>query len=343
MRMTPRWKKSRMSPNKLSCSMCSFLLISKRLRQTRWLGLAMLALLCLAFSLFADNPSVNSSESPVLRVVSYNVENYLLMNRHVDGRWRRDYPKPEAEKNALRTVIRYHQPDILALQEMGEEAFLIELQADLRDEGLFYPYRVWMESNDGVRHLAVLSKVEPVDIQFHNDLDFPYRGERSRMRRGMLEVVFNTGLDHPQHWHLFVFHLKSKWTEFDDDPEANLFRAREAEAARNFIIEKLSPEDGSLYLIAGDLNDDPNSGAVRRFLTRGERIIGIALPNADDRGHVWTHFWARRSLYSVKDYLIPSPTMSEHVLGQRAYISSHPKSKDASDHRLVYIDLQITP
>jgi endonuclease/exonuclease/phosphatase family metal-dependent hydrolase len=321
--------------------MYSFLSFRMLHRQPTVHAWAAIGLACLAFTLFANQASASNGAS--LRVASYNIENYLLMDRHTDGRWRRDYPKPEAEKNALRTVIRYHQPDILALQEMGEEAFLIELQADLRDEGLDFPYRVWMESNDGVRHLAVLSKVEPVEIQFHNELDFAYRGERSRMRRGMLEVVFNSGLDSPQYWHLFVFHLKSKWTEFNDDSEANLFRSREAEAARNAIITKLPPEDGSLYLIAGDLNDDPNSGPVRRFRSRGDRTIGIALPTADDRGHVWTQFWARRSLYSVKDYLIPSPAMAEHVIGRRGHISSHPKSKNASDHRLIYIDLHMTP
>jgi endonuclease/exonuclease/phosphatase family metal-dependent hydrolase len=323
--------------------MSSFRLF-KLLRQQRSLTGPAICLLCFALSLSANqNASANGDTSTSLRVASYNVENYLLMNRHVDGRWRRDYPKPEAEKNALRAVIRHHQPDILALQEMGEEPFLIELQADLRDEGLDYPYRVWMESNDGVRHLAVLSKIEPIDIQFHNDLDFAYRGERSRLRRGMLEVVFTTAPDSQQTWHLFVFHLKSKWTEHDDDPEATLFRAREAEAARNYIIDKLPPEDSNYYLIAGDLNDDPNSGPVRRFLSRGDRTIGIALPTADDRGHVWTQFWARRSLYSVKDYLIPSPALAERVIHQRGHICAQPENKDASDHRLIYIDLKIAP
>lgn len=279
------------------------------------------------------------AEENALRIATYNVENYLIMDRHVDGRWRRDYPKPEAENVALRSIIRHHRPHILALQEMGEEIFVTELQADLRDEGLDYPHRIWMESNDGVRHLAALSKIEPLEVHFHNDLDFAYRGERSRMRRGMLEVVFPFGENPDERLHLFIFHLKSKWTEFDDDPEATLFRSREAEAARNFIIDKLPPEEGHFYLVVGDLNDDPNSGPVRRFLSRGERTIGILLPTSDDRGHLWTHFWARRSLYSVKDYLIPSPALAERLVDRRAHISSHPKAKQASDHRLVYLDL----
>jgi endonuclease/exonuclease/phosphatase family metal-dependent hydrolase len=301
------------------------------------------ALICcflFLFSLQADGQQTYQNTNAKLRVASYNVENYLLMNRRVDGHWRRDYPKPESEKSALRDVIRHHQPDILALQEMGEELFLKELQADLRDEGLHYPYRVWMPSNDGVRHLAVLSKIAPAETHFHNHLDFPYRGERSLLRRGMLEVVFATGKSTPQTWHLFVFHLKSKWTEHDDDQEANLFRTREAEAARNFIIGKLPPEKDNWFLITGDLNDDPNSAPIRRFLTRGDRTIGIALPTADDRGHLWTHFWSRRSLYSVKDYFIASPSLTLQVVGKKGHISTHPNGNDASDHRLIYLDLQ---
>ena len=33
-----------------------------------------------------------------VRVASINVQNYLIMDRWVDGRWKRDYPKPEKEK-----------------------------------------------------------------------------------------------------------------------------------------------------------------------------------------------------------------------------------------------------
>ena len=63
----------------------------------------------------------------IIRVASYNFENYLMMDRMVSGKWQRNYPKPEKEKRALRTTINLTQPHILAIQEIGKRPFLNEL------------------------------------------------------------------------------------------------------------------------------------------------------------------------------------------------------------------------
>lgn len=275
-----------------------------------------------------------------LRVATYNLENYLIQDRLVDGVWHPEYPKPEVEKAALRAIIRHASPDILALQEMGGRPFLKELQEDLRREGLDYPHAVWMKSPDKVRHLALLSR-EPVrKVLRHRGFDFGYLDERRDLRRGLLEVVFGGGASGMPRWHLFVLHLKSKWTERDDDPNADHLRAREAEVARNYILEKMPDPQAARYLIAGDLNDSPNSSPVRRFLTRGDLELGILLPTGDDRGHLWTHFWEREQRYSRRDYLIPSPGLFDQVIDGRTRIVNHPLEKTASDHRLVYLDLR---
>ena len=41
-----------------------------------------------------------------------------------------------------------------------------------REEGLHYPYVAHLSGPDPVRHLALLSKVEPEDVRKHTDLDF---------------------------------------------------------------------------------------------------------------------------------------------------------------------------
>ena len=60
----------------------------------------------------------------IIRVASYNFENYLMMDRMVSGKWQRNYPKPEKEKRALRTTINLTQPHILAIQEIENRPFL---------------------------------------------------------------------------------------------------------------------------------------------------------------------------------------------------------------------------
>ena len=64
--------------------------------------------------------------------------NCLTMDRLVEGRWRPEYPKLESEKKVVRETILAVGPDMIALQEIGESAHLLELQHDLASEGIVY-------------------------------------------------------------------------------------------------------------------------------------------------------------------------------------------------------------
>ena len=76
-----------------------------------------------------------------IRVASYNVENYLVMDRIVSGRWQEDYPKPAKERRIVRSVINQTNPDILAIQEIGERVYLDELWKDLNNtNGVQFKY-----------------------------------------------------------------------------------------------------------------------------------------------------------------------------------------------------------
>lgn len=116
-----------------------------------------LRIACLLLALIA--PAISSAQT--IRVASYNLYNYLVMDRSVDGKWRKDYPKPEAEKSALRRAILDLKPDILAIQEIGSPAFLREIRADLRAEGLDYPHTAHLQGPDPDRSVAFLSRLPP--------------------------------------------------------------------------------------------------------------------------------------------------------------------------------------
>jgi len=96
-----------------------------------------------------------------LTVATYNVQNYTLADRRVADGFRPDYPKPEAEKAALRAVIRALDADVIALQEIGGPAFLAELRRDLASEGVSYPYGEALLAADEARGLGVLPKFVP--------------------------------------------------------------------------------------------------------------------------------------------------------------------------------------
>jgi hypothetical protein len=109
-----------------------------------------------------------------LTLATYNVENYLVADRLVEGVFRKEYPKPEAEKKALRRVIGAIAPDILAIQEMGRMPFLEELRHDLRSEGHEYPFGEVLESGDEARHVAFLSKIAPKAVKRHANVVVSY-------------------------------------------------------------------------------------------------------------------------------------------------------------------------
>jgi len=278
------------------------------------------------------------ARADAVRVATYNLDNYLAEDRIVDGVWRPDYPKPEAEKAALRAIVANVAPDVLVLQEMGPPAYLAELRRDLRAEGLDYPHAAHLRAADRDRHLAVLSRLPFAGVERHADLDFAYLDGRLEVKRGMLEVAFDAPPPYGR-WLLFAVHLKSPWTERAADPRAELRRAREARACRNRVIERGPDRGFDRYLVAGDFNAPPGSAPRRRFLSKGDRVLGRAVPARDSRGEYWTYFYEKEKAYTTVDGFIASPAFFPAIRGGRGRVVDAPGAMLASDHRMVVIDL----
>ena len=274
------------------------------------------------------------------RVATYNVKNYLVTDRWIEGRgYRKEHPKPETETQALREVIREVNPDILVLQEMGGENFLKELQNDLKYEGANYPYKELLQSADPVRHVAILSREPFKEVHRHDDLSFTYlKHRRESVKRGLLEVVFDA--DGTQ-WSLFGLHLKSRSRSNKNDFESEKQRTGEAVAIRAKIKQRFPKESKGLYIVVGDFNDHSKSKALKRFLKSGERTLAVKLPATDSRNEVWTHFWRSRGVYSRIDYILASPEMYPKIKEKRASVCDMPFVMEASDHRMLYADIEI--
>ena len=254
--------------------------------------------------------------------------------------WREEYPKPEFEKRALRKIIAKENPDILALQEMGSEPFLKELQRDLRiNEKVNYPYSALMQGVDEDRHVAVLSKVPFLEIVRHKDLTYNYFGNKETLRRGLLEVKFMTG---DVKWSIFNVHLKSKWTVRDDDPESAIMREAEATSVRNYLKKQYPASENYPYLLVGDFNDTPNSKPIARILKSGKTDLAWYIYSTDDRGRVWTHYWRRGASYTQVDYIFASVAMLGKLpkgKSSRGRIEDSADTLIASDHRMVLVEL----
>ena len=108
------------------------------------------------------------------KLATYNLANYNLTDRQIEGAFLTQYPKPEHEKTALRKVIKRMDADVLALQEIGGDGFMRELQRDLRSEGQNYPYATVLTAVDEARKVGVLSRHPFSAVRRYDNLDFNY-------------------------------------------------------------------------------------------------------------------------------------------------------------------------
>lgn len=281
--------------------------------------------------------AVLATAAPV-RVATFNVYNYLVMDRQVEGGFRPQFPKPETEKASIRAVIREINPDVLALQEMGPAPFLEELRQDLAREGLRFEHSYLLEAADPERHVAVLSKIPFASVTPHPSIDFKYFDGRERVKRGLLEVAFQSPSGD---WTLFVVHLKSRYTDRPDDPLSDDRRNGEARAVRDRILERFPEPESSRFIMAGDFNDSRDSRALARFLKRGDLQIGHLLPATDSRGESWTYRFERAATYSQVDYLLVSGGLAENVVDGAIHVHDGEHSLEGTDHRLVFLDLDL--
>lgn len=270
-----------------------------------------------------------------LVVASLNVRNYNAIDRRADGTWQRDYPKAEAEKQALRLVIHAVHPDILLLQEIGPRPYLDELVRDLGREGLDYPYAAHLQAQDADRCLAALSMVPFAAEIPHVELAYSLGGQPGLVRRGLLELQ----VDVDGHvLTLYTLHLKSRLTDDPADPLAARQREAEAEAVRRTIRTQEKDRVGG-FLIAGDLNDTPGSAAHRRFTTLADQPWAVDLRPTDTRAEAWTYMNMRTDTYERVDYLFVSPKLIEYVQQGTSFIYDGPSALGGSDHRMIAVTL----
>ncbi|MGD0539802.1 MAG: endonuclease/exonuclease/phosphatase family protein [Verrucomicrobiota bacterium] len=120
--------------------------------------------------------------APTWRVATFNVENYL------DASSSRGGVKSAESKAKVRKCIRALRPDVLALQEVGSVAALMEFRAALKAEGLDFPHWEHVTGSDANVHVAILSRFPFSARHPHTDDCFELDGQRFRVRRGFAEV-----------------------------------------------------------------------------------------------------------------------------------------------------------
>ncbi len=268
--------------------------------------------------------------APVLRVATYNVENYLDSATST-----RRAKSQESEARVRDSILALH-PDVIALQEMGSSNALIELEAKLKANGLDLPYWDQVSAYDTNIHLSLLSRYPIVGRREHTNETFVLDGRRIEVKRGFEDVDIQ--INARFRFTLIAAHLKSRIPSLAADEEE--WRYQEAQVLRRVIDARFAEAPDCNLIVFGDFNDVQDSKPVKTILGRGKTRMFDTRPaernNAapsDARQITWTHYYAKEDVFSRIDYILMSHAMENRWVKWETYILSRPDWGTASDHR----------
>ena len=279
------------------------------------------------------------------RVATYNVENYL--DQPTESR---PQIKTAAARAKVRESIHALNPDVLALEEMGDLSALMELRGALKAEGLDYPNWELVSGEDTNVHVAVLSKLPIVARRPHTNETFLLDGRRFRVSRGFAELDIRAAPDFT--FTLLVAHLKSRRAvpEADEAEE----RLQEAKILRRLVDKDFAANPNARLIVLGDFNDVKNSDSTREIIGRGRFKLVDTRPaerNGDNphsanswlepRVITWTHYYGKEDSYSRIDYILLSPEMAGAWDRSGTYVLTTSNWGVASDHRPIVAAFKI--
>ncbi|MBN8248900.1 MAG: endonuclease/exonuclease/phosphatase family protein [Verrucomicrobia bacterium] len=292
--------------------------------------------------LAAAAPGAAQAPAPeTFRVATFNLENY-----HLRPFGNRQAKSAESRRQVVRQLAAI-QPDVLALQEIGNREALTELQARLKESGLDLPHLEHVAGWDTNIFVGVLSRFPITGRRPHSRESFLLNGRRLFTSRGIAEVEIEVT---PKYrFTLLTTHLKSRRQSTIAD-EADL-RAAEARVLREKVDALLAAAPNANLLVCGDFNDTRDSETLRTLIGRGKPALTDTRPferNGDTRGAdrfrtvTWTHFYGKEDTYSRIDYVLLSKGMSREWKSDGSYVFSGPDWGLASDHRPVVCEFHAT-
>lgn len=271
-----------------------------------------------------------------IRFCSYNLKNWLTMDRFDGRKVVAMAPKPDDEKAALINIVAAIHPDILGICEIGGESDLKDLQQRLRAKGLAFEHVETAHGGDATRQLALLSRFPIIGRNSQTDLQYRIGEITLPMQRGILDASIQVN-DQFQLRCLGV-HLKSK----REVPEADqaLMRRNEAHLLRRHINAIFAVNPAAAILLYGDFNEHRNEPAIDEIIgPRASETVMNEVKIWDFDGEVWTHFWDAADVYSRFDYFFVSKSLRPRVYFDDSFVYSKRAFYEASDHRPIVIAL----
>jgi endonuclease/exonuclease/phosphatase family metal-dependent hydrolase len=276
----------------------------------------------------ASAPAAAEATVPRLRVVAYNLYNYL-------DRSQAQIRSPESRETLLRALAAL-KADVAVLAETGGEAAVAEIRDELAARGQSYAFSTVVPGYDQERRIGVLARTAPAQTTYVTDATYRLRDRDVPVQRGFGHFVFAGPGGY--RLHLVAAHLKSK--AFDPLGQTDM-RRYEARLLRYLVDDILKEEPEANVLLVGDLNDTPESSPISTLCNRRSNPPKqlYDLRPVDRFGLCWTHCWEEADTYSRIDYAMVSHHLLPEVDLASTEIPSFPEWALASDHRPLVITL----
>lgn len=271
-----------------------------------------------------------------IRVVAYNVMNWLRMERRVDGELQADAPKPETEKAGVVRVVASLKPDVLGVCEIGAEEDVTDLQSRLREVGVDLPHRLIHGGADPARRLALLTRFPIIANESVSELTYTMGEQTHRFQRGILDATLQVTPSYQLR--LIGVHLKSR-REVEEGDQA-VMRRHEAVLLREHVERILEAAPDTNLLVYGDFNDTKNEQPVKVVQGRfGEKNYLRDLWLQDGDGHRFTYYWSFADSYDRIDFAFATDGLWPEIEAKKSFIAKDPDWLKASDHRPLVIAL----
>jgi endonuclease/exonuclease/phosphatase family metal-dependent hydrolase len=276
---------------------------------TRPLGSTLLATALLVVGLLGCAGGPAGARGGALRVATWNVENLFDELPPGETRAAEDV---ERKLERVGAALRQLDPDVVALQEVENDSILARLvEGPLAGRD----YRRCIVDGTDQREVAVLARIPLTACRARPEPTWLFTRPPLEVH---LEVQGRTVV-------VLAVHLKSKV-----GVDTHLVREQQARRLRAIADEVRTAYPSAIVVVAGDLNDLPESAPLAPLLADGAwEDLGAALPPGD----AWTYLYRGRR--ERIDYLLvargAAAAADAVVVGGLA--------TDASDHRPVVADV----
>ena len=259
-------------------------------------------------------------------VMTYNLYRFSYEDRDKDGQ--KDNFKPEEEITPLLELLKKNQPDVLAVEEMGDPASFAIFTQRVAAAGLDYPHQAYFIMPEATIGLAVLSRFPITERQPITNESYTIGSETMPVQRGFLnvEIEVNPGY----RFRLLAAHLKSKRYHPLGQTE---MRRNEARLLNKNVRRMLARNPDLNLVVVGDMNDNITSAPLRELIGNPPNLFDLR--PQDSVGDLWTHFWAYQESYERLDYILVSEGMKPEVVTEKCRVVRDPLTLLASDHRPV--------